>query len=250
MFVQAENTRSWLVAVDGRIKLVLLALALGMNLVAGGVRVPFGLTMLAAGLILYAGVRPTILLKRMVVPVLLSLVALFSQVLWVRSGVVCLDLPVFSWHWTIYADGLQRGLELALRILGGVSALLGFSLTTPLPELMRAARFFRCPALLVELTMIIYRYLFLLLEEGQRIRNAQLARLGYASFRSGLTSSGILGGMLLLRTYDRAERNMVAMRSRGYQGVLPGAAHVAMSARDWLVFVGGSTLLLSLYLVR
>ena len=250
MFVLVENNRSCLVKVDGRIKLVLLLLALGINLVAGGLRAPFGLTLLAAGLVLYAGVRPALLLKRLVVPALLAAVALFSQLLWLRSGAVYLDLPIFSWHWTLYADGLQRGLELALRILGGVSALLCFSLTTPLPELMRAARFFRCPVLLVELTMIIYRYLFLLLEEGQRIRNAQKARLGYAGFRSGLASSSILGGMLLLRTYDRAERNMVAMRSRGYQGVLPGATAVAMSGRDYLTLAAGTILLLTLYLMR
>ena len=250
MFVQIANNRSSLVAVDGRIKLVLLALALGINLMAGGLRVPFCLAVIAASLVVYAGIRPAVLLKRMVVPVMLAMVVLFSQMLWVRSGTIYLELPIASWQWTIYTDGLQRGLELALRILGGMSSLLCFSLTTPLPELMRAARFFRCPVLLVELTMIIYRYLFLLLEEGQRIRNAQVARLGYAGFRSGLASSGILGGMLLLRTYDRAERNMVAMRSRGYQGVLPGLASAPIAGRDWLALAIGATLLLALYLSR
>jgi cobalt/nickel transport system permease protein len=141
-------------------------------------------------------------------------------------------------------------LELALRILGGMSVLLCFSMTTPLTELLRAARFFRCPTLLVELTMMIYRYLFLLLEEVQRIRNAQAARLGYARFRRGLASSATLGGMLILRTYDRAERNMLAMRSRGYQGVMPGETCGRMAGRDWLVLGVGSALLLSLYLLR
>ena len=56
--------------------------------------------------------------------------------------------------------------------------------------------------------------------------------------------------MLLLRTYDRAERNMVAMRSRGYQGVLPGATAVAMSGRDYLTLAAGTILLLTLYLMR
>ena len=250
MFAKVENNPSWLVKVDGRIKVALLVFALGLNLMDGGLRVPLCLAMLAIGLTLYAGVRPADLLKRLVVPTLLAMVALFSQMLWVRSGAIFLHLPIFSWEWIIYVDGLQRGLELALRIIGGMSALLFFSLTTPLPALMRAARFFRCPAMLVELTMIIYRYLFLLLEEGQRIRNAQVARLGYAGFRSGLSSSGVLGGMLILRTYDRAERNMVAMRSRGYQGVMPEMAPVKMIGRDWLVLVVGTVVLLALYLVR
>lgn len=253
MFVKIADKQSLLASVDGRVKVVLLALALAVNLMAGGLRVPFGLAVIAASLIVYAGIRPAVLLKRMVVPVMLAMVVLFSQILWVRSGAICLELPIASWQWTIYTDGLQRGLQLALRMLGGMTTLLCFSLTTPLPELMRAARFFRCPVLLVELTMIIYRYLFLLLEEGQRIRTAQVARLGYAGFRSGLASSGILGGMLLLRTYDRAERNMLAMRSRGYQGVLPGLAAVpiaAIAGRDWLALAIGATLLLALYLSR
>ena len=250
MFSKVENNQSWLVMVDGRTKVVLLALALGLNLTAGGLRVSLCLIGLSAALVLCAGIRPAVLCKRMVIPFLLAIVALLTQMLWVRSGPVCLHLPLFAWEWTVCADGLQRGLELALRILGGMSALLLFSLTTPLPELMRAARFFRCPVLLVELTMIIYRYLFLLFEEGQRIRNAQVARLGYASFRSGLTSSGVLGGMLILRTYDRAERNMVAMRSRGYQGVTHAALPVPMVGRDWLILVAGAIVLLALYLLR
>lgn len=250
MFAKAENGRSWLAKVDGRIKSVLLLFALTLNLMAGGLRVPFVLAALAAGLVLFAGVRPAVLCKRLLIPVLLAVVALFSQLVWLQSGAVYLHLPVFSWELTIYTDGLHRGLELAMRIIGGVSVLLLYSLTTPLPELMRAARFFRCPAVLVELTMIIYRYLFLLLEEGQRIRNAQLARLGYAGFRSGLTSSGILGGMLILRTYDRAERNMVAMRARGYRGVMPEVAATPMKGLDWLALGAGSMLLFGLFLTR
>jgi energy-coupling factor transporter transmembrane protein EcfT len=56
--------------------------------------------------------------------------------------------------------------------------------------------------------------------------------------------------MLLLRTYDRAERNMVAMRSRGYQGMLPGLASTPIAGLDWLVLAIGATLLLALYLSR
>jgi cobalt/nickel transport system permease protein len=143
----------------------------------------------------------------------------------------------------VHAGGVGRGLELAARILGGMGVLLFFSLTTPLPELMRAAHFFRCPAVLVELALIMYRYIFLLLEEGGRIRNAQKARLGFVDFRAALRSSGTLGGMLVLRTYDRAERSFAAMRCRGYRGVLTAVTPGDLRPYDWGALVIGLTML-------
>jgi len=128
--------------------------------------------------------------------------------------------------------------------------LLFFSLSTPLPELMRAARFFRCPPVLVELALIMYRYIFLLLEEGGRIRNAEKSRLGFVDFRSGLRSAGILGGMLVLRTYDRAERSFAAMRCRGYRGALTAVTPATMQGRDWGALVAGMLLLAGLFAAR
>ena len=217
---QGENRR-FLVALDGRIKLVLLAAALAVNLTGGGragpsfpgpARLLPGAERRCAGSAAF--------LKRMAVPGLLALVAFLTQLFWFQQGEPLATIPFWHWQVTIYAGGVWHGLELASRILGGMAVLLFFSLTTPLPELMRSAAFFRCPPVLVELALIMYRYIFLLLEEGGRIRNAQKARLGFIDFRSGLRSSGILGGMLVLRTYDRAERSFAAMRCRGYRGVL------------------------------
>lgn len=245
-----ENDKPWLVAVDGRIKLCLLAGALCLNLAAGGVRVSVSLMALAAGLTLLAGVSPATLLRRLAVPTMLAFVALATQLAWIRTGDVAWQLPLLHWSLSLTSDGLRQGLELAARILGGMSVLLCATLTTPLTELVRTARFLRCPAVLSELLLIIYRYLFLLLEEGERIRNAQTARLGYAGFRSGLASSGVLGGMLLLRTYDRAERNMTAMRARGYQGILPGILPQPLSQRDWLTLLAGGSALAILFALR
>ncbi len=250
MVTVPEQKQTWLVTVDGRIKLCLLAAALLLNLAAGRLLTSAILGVLAAGLVLLAGTRPAALLRRLTVPMLLATVALFSQCLWVRTGETALQLPILYWSLTVTGDGLQHGAELAARILGGMSLLLCYTLTTPLTELIRTARFLRCPSVLSELLLIIYRYLFLLLEEGERIRNAQTARLGYTSFRSGLASSGVLGGMLLLRTYDRAERSMTAMRARGYQGALPGALPGPPTMSDWLALLAGGAVLLFLFAWR
>ena len=160
-----ENRRL-LVALDGRVKLVLLVAALLVNLTAGGLRVPPLLFVTAFALVLASGLRVASFARRMVIPAVLALVAFLTQLFWVRQGAVLWNIDLHLFRFVVHQGGLQRGLELAVRILGGMGVLLFFSLTTPLPELMRAARFFRCPPVLVELALIMYRYIFLLLEEG------------------------------------------------------------------------------------
>jgi len=250
-FIDAQgDSRRLLVAIDGRAKLVLLATALTVNLLAGGLRVPLLLGLGGLLLSLAGGVRVKSYLRRMAVPLVLGLVAFITQLFWVDAGELLLRVPLGPWSWSITSGGVLRGLELAARIAGGMSVLLFFSLTTPLPEMMRAARFFRVPPVLVELTLIMYRYIFLLLEEGTRIRTAEKARLGFVDARAGLRSASILGGMLLLRTFDRAERSFAAMRCRGYRGALTGVLPGELQGRDWGALMAGLALLAGLYLIR
>jgi len=68
---------------------------------------------------------------------------------------------------------------------------------------------------------LTYRYLFLLSDEAQRIREAQLSRLGHCSWLKGMRSYGVLTGMLMARSYDKAEAVYQAMAARGYRGTLP-----------------------------
>lgn len=246
----AGESRRLLVALDGRVKLVLLAAALAVNLTAGGLRVPLLLFAVALVLVPAAGLRPASFGRRMIIPAVLALVAFLTQLLWVRQGPVLWRLDLHFFQLALHQGALWRGLELAARIVGGMGVLLFFSLSTPLPELMRAARFFRCPPVLVELALIMYRYVFLLLEEGGRIRNAQKARLGFVDFRTGLSSAATLGGMLVLRTYDRAESSFAAMRCRGYRGALTGLAPGALGGRDWAALVIGLAVLGGLYALR
>ncbi len=250
-FIDAQGeSRRFLVALDGRVKLFLLAAALVLNLTAGSIRVSLLLAFFALGFVRWAGVPATEFFRRMAIPAILSLVAFATQLFWFREGEALVTFPLLLWEATVYSGGLERGAQIASRILGGMALLLFFALSTPLPELLRAARWFRCPPVLVELALIMYRYIFLLLEEGARIRTAQKARLGFVGFRSALRSCGIFGGMLILRSYDRAERSFAAMRCRGYRGALTGITPGELQTKDWWALGVGMGLLVILFLMR
>jgi len=89
--------------------------------------------------------------------------------------------------------------------------------TTPFAELLLVLRRLRVPALLVTTLALMYRYLFVLLDETERMRRARASR---TFVRPGLASWRTLGtviGQLFVRSTERAERIYAAMCARGWK---------------------------------
>ncbi len=105
-------------------------------------------------------------------------------------------------------------------VLGTVSAVL-LGATTTFPATLRALESLRVPRLLVLIAGFVYRYLFVVVDEVQRMRAALSAR-GYQP-RTALHASalGRIASALFLRTHARGERVYLAMVSRGYRGSMP-----------------------------
>jgi cobalt/nickel transport system permease protein len=91
---------------------------------------------------------------------------------------------------------------------------------TPFRALLVAMRRLGVPATLVATLQFMYRYLFVLTEELDRMVTARRAR----SFkRSGRLDWGLLTGLigiLFLRAFERGERVHAAMLSRGWDGTV------------------------------
>lgn len=93
-------------------------------------------------------------------------------------------------------------------------------LVTPFPELLRALRRLGAPAVLVATLQFMYRYLFVLTDELDRMVTARRAR---TFRRSGRLDWGLLTGLigvLFLRAFERAERVHAAMLARGWDGTV------------------------------
>ena len=89
--------------------------------------------------------------------------------------------------------------------------------TTPFSELLRVFRRARAPALLVTTLALMYRYLFVLVEESERMRRARACRT-FAGGRGGAWRSlAAVVGRLFVRSTERAERIHAAMCARGWR---------------------------------
>ena len=89
--------------------------------------------------------------------------------------------------------------------------------TTPFSALLAVMRRARIPALLVSTLALMYRYLFVLTDEAQRMRRARMSR----TFRPGRWWTwrilATVIGQLFVRSTERAERIYAAMAARGWK---------------------------------
>lgn len=91
------------------------------------------------------------------------------------------------------------------------------SLTTPIQQISRVLRKARVPALLVTTIILLYRYLFVLVEEMERMRLARASRTFRPTRRRTWWLTASMIGELFVRSSERAERIHAAMCARGWR---------------------------------
>jgi cobalt/nickel transport system permease protein len=115
------------------------------------------------------------------------------------------------------SHGVRVGLLLLARALTVLSITLTLLATTPVEALLKASHSLFVPGLLVQVGSMTYRYLFVLVDELQRLRIAVKVR-GFRNrvSRHAYQTAGRVAGTLLVRGHERAERVHQAMRCRGF----------------------------------
>ena len=146
-------------------------------------------------------------------------------------------------------EGAWQGLLIGSKVLGSVSIMLLFSFVTPAHKIFRALLWCRLPRGWVEIAMMMYRYIFHLIDGAGDVMAAQRARLGYFGLKRSLSSLGSLIGVVIIRSIDQAARTHEAMVLRGYRGTVPFGPMSKMGGRDRWRMVGGLIVLLSSYLL-
>jgi cobalt/nickel transport system permease protein len=181
-----------------------MKLALAIALVLGTVAVPFhvteffvaaaaflGICFLLSGIPLRFVVTRLLLLEPFVAGV--ALLALLQP----GGGLVAAGVLVKS------------NLSLATMLL--------LSNTTPFGSLLEVLRMLRVPALLITVLSLLYRYLFVLVDQAERMARARRSRT-FSSRRASRwrTGAGIVGQLFITAT-ERAERIYAAMTARGWR---------------------------------
>ena len=89
--------------------------------------------------------------------------------------------------------------------------------TTPFAEILRVLRAARMPALLITTMSLMYRYIFVLLDESGRMKRARASRTFTAGRTRAWQSAATVVSQLFVRSSERADRIWAAMCARGWR---------------------------------
>ena len=89
--------------------------------------------------------------------------------------------------------------------------------TTPFSQILRVLKSVRVPALLITTIALMHRYLFVLMDEAERMRRARASRTFTRGRRFHWRTLATVVGQLFIRASERAERIYDAMCARGWK---------------------------------
>lgn len=118
---------------------------------------------------------------------------------------------------------LPSAVPVSIRVTGSVLAAIVFVTTTPLLDQARALQFFRVPKIIVSMLIFTYRFIFVFIDELERMKIARTAR-GFSARRGHILNRRIFSvlthtiGMLFIRVSERASRVFDSLRGRGFSG--------------------------------
>ncbi|MDD3406738.1 MAG: cobalt ECF transporter T component CbiQ [Methanomicrobium sp.] len=166
-----------------------------------------------------AGINPFFYLKLLFIPAGFAVISVIVIIFMRNSGDILFSLPVFDLFFINISTGsINEGALILSRVLGGMCSLFFISLTTPVSDTFGLLAKCRIPHELIDLSMLIYRFIFVFIEQAVLIYNAQKMRLGYTNLKEGINSFGYMSGALFMNTWNTAENLILAMDSRCYNG--------------------------------
>jgi len=251
-------------ALDPRVKLMLaLAFILAAALIPIGAWPAYVLLLaLALSVVMLSELGAGFVLKRSALALPFVLAAI--PILFTAKGAPLWSASLGPWAIAISDAGAQRFFSVLLKSWLSVQMAIVLAASTPFPQLLLAMRAVRIPRLIVAIFGLMWRYLFVLVDEVLRLLRARAARsgdpdaaagMGWRKLTTRLTArrggtlawrahvAGGMAGNLLVRSFDRGERIYAAMTARGYDGEVRAFPLPALPAGQRIILGGGLALL-------
>jgi cobalt/nickel transport system permease protein len=133
-------------------------------------------------------------------------------------GVVTLALRIDAHGLALAPGGFAEAGVLVAHSIAGLTCMMFLALTTPASDLVGGLGRLGLPSEIVDIALLMYRFVFILGDSVAAMNAAQAARLGHTTARRRVTSAGLIAANLLPRALDRARRMEIALASRGWRG--------------------------------
>ncbi|MDT0013380.1 energy-coupling factor ABC transporter transmembrane protein [Listeria cossartiae] len=128
------------------------------------------------------------------------------------------SISIGSFYLGISDVTITTATQVFFRSIACLAATYFFVLTVPVVQLTKVMKQIFIPKVLIELTILIYRFIFIFLEEAAAIRKAQSLRFGYHGLKNSYRSFGMLVNTLFNRVMKRYNEMVVTLDVKLYQG--------------------------------
>jgi cobalt/nickel transport system permease protein len=167
--------------------------------------------------------------------VIAALARVPAATIWRRARIVAVPVVLVA-ALAPLTGGWEVAADVAAKAGIGVVAAVLLGATTAFPALLRGLESLRLPRLMVLIAGLMYRYLFVIVDEVGRMRGALTSRAYRPRHALQAGAVGRAAGSLFLRSDLRGERVHLAMLSRGYAGRMPELTPLRLAPLD-LAFV-------------
>ncbi|WP_103104132.1 cobalt ECF transporter T component CbiQ [Brevibacillus reuszeri] len=141
---------------------------------------------------------------------------------WVKAGVELQNVELLAaWKvgsYVVYISSAALGKVYVLfwRTMASLSCFAFILFTVPFAEILQVLRRIGVPSILTDLLMIMYRFIFVLLQTSYQLWIAQRSRGGHQGFKAMLRDAGMLAAQLFIRAMRKYEALYKGMSARGF----------------------------------
>ena len=132
--------------------------------------------------------------------------------------VLLYSIKIGSLYIGVSNESIISSTHLFFRALSCLTCIYFIMLTTPFNQLIFVFKKLHLPDIVLEISMLMYRFIFIFMEEVADIRKSQELRFGHINLKNGYNSFGLLVNMLFKRMMIRYDEMSIALDMKLYDG--------------------------------
>jgi cobalt/nickel transport system permease protein len=159
-------------------------------------------------------------IKLLTIPIsflILSIIAILISISKEPSSFI-VAVKLYKFHIGISRLSLDTSISLFFRSVCCLTCTYFLVLTIPFNQMILVLKKIHVSKAIIEITVLIYRFIFILLEESHELYISQNLRFGYINLKTSYKSLAILISILFIRVMNRYKDMIVSLESKLYNG--------------------------------
>ncbi len=191
---------------------------------------------IALAMILVSQIPITFFIKRLALVLPFIAVAVFAAPI-VKGGDTILTVPIGFTAIDVSEKGALILFNVTAKSILSVLFLSFLISTTPFSDVIVALKELRFPHFLSDALSFMYHYIFILIDEAEKISRARDARLYGGRWIWHSNIIGYIIGAIFVRSMERGERTFLAMKARGYDTGLTTRQTGKLMPKDYFFII-------------